>query len=113
MSIISHGARLAGATILPKVSYYRGLVDKYTKFFINETIEKNTILYESRDGKSMTDSPLAIFEYLLKVDKEQSYTHIWSVTKNEELEKIKSLYKNHKNVIFVIRNSENYLKWLA
>lgn len=113
MSIISHGARLAGATILPKVSYYRGLVDKYTKFFINETVEKNTILYESRDGKSMTDSPLAIFEYLLKVDKEQSYTHIWSVTKNEELEKIKSLYKNHKNVIFVIRNSENYLKWLA
>ncbi|MGF2189238.1 CDP-glycerol glycerophosphotransferase family protein [Vagococcus fluvialis] len=113
MSIISHGARLAGATILPKVSYYRGLVDKYTKFFINETVEKNTILYESRDGKSMTDSPLAIFEYLLKVDKEQSYTHIWSVTKNEELEKIKSLYKDHKNVIFVTRNSESYLKWLA
>lgn len=113
MSVISHGARLAGATILPKVSYYRGLVDKYTKFFINETVEKNTILYESRDGKSMTDSPLAIFEYLLKVDKEQAYTHIWSVTQNEELEKIKSLYKDHKNVIFVIRNSENYLKWLA
>lgn len=113
MGIINKAMRFVGPVILPKVSNYRRLVDTYTKFFIEEKVVKNTILYESRDGKSLTDSPFAIFDYLLKNDYEQKYMHIWVTTKGEELEKIKTLYKDKYNVLFVERNSDDYLRWLT
>lgn len=113
MAIINKAMRFVGPVILPKVSNYRRIVDTYTKFFIEEKVIKNTILYESRDGKSLTDSPFAIFDYLLKNDYEPKYTHIWVTTKGEELEKIKILYKDKSNVLFVERNSEAYLRWLT
>ncbi len=113
MAIINKAMRFVGPVILPKVSNYRRLVDTYTKFFIEEKVVKNTILYESRDGQSLTDSPFAIFDYLLKNDYEQKYMHIWVTTKGEELEKIKILYKDKSNVLFVERNSDDYLRWLT
>ena len=113
MGIVNQGMRFVGPAILPKVSHHRNLVDSYTKFFINERVEEKTVLYESRDGQSMTDSPLAIFEYLLQMDKDMAYTHIWSITKNDELEVIKQRYEDRRNVLFVYRNSKDYLKWLA
>ncbi|MGX7025480.1 CDP-glycerol glycerophosphotransferase family protein [Vagococcus hydrophili] len=113
MGVANKIARLIGPAVLPKISYYRKTVDSYTKYFVSEKVEKKTVLYESRDGKSLTDSPFAIFEYLLSVDPEQEYTHIWSVTESSEMEKVRELYKSKKNVIFVIRNSDEYLKWLT
>lgn len=77
------------------------------------SIEKATIMYESRDGQSLTDSPLAIFKYLLENDQEKKYTHIWSYVDSVELKQIIKLYQAESNVIFVQRNSQNYLKWLA
>lgn len=113
MGIVNQGMRFVGPAVLPKVSHHRNLVDTYTKFFINERVEQKTVLYESRDGQSMTDSPLAIFEYLLQTDKDMNYTHIWSITQNEELNVIKQRYQDRQNVIFVYRNSKEYLRWLA
>lgn len=113
MAIINKAMRFVGPVVLPKVSNYRRIVDTYTKFFIEEEVVPNTIIYESRDGKSLTDSPFAIFDYLLKTDVEQTYTHVWVVTKSSEIEKIKDSYQTKANVIFVERNSDEYLKWLT
>ncbi|HCM89448.1 MULTISPECIES: CDP-glycerol glycerophosphotransferase family protein [Vagococcus] len=113
MGVVNKAARFVGPAVLPKISYYRRIVDTYTKYYLSEKVEKKTVLYESRDGKSLTDSPFAIFEYLLATDKEREYTHIWSVTESSELEKVKDLYRENTNVIFVMRNSDDYLKWLT
>lgn len=113
MGLVSKGMRLVGPAILPKISYHKKTIDQYTKYYLSESVEKNTILYESRDGKSLTDSPFAIFEYLLKTDKNLDYTHVWVVTPSAELEKVMATYKDRSNVQFVVRNSDDYLKWLT
>lgn len=113
MGVVNKVARFVGPAVLPKISYYRRIVDTYTKYYLSEKVEKKTVLYESRDGKSLTDSPFAIFEYLLATDIEHEYTHIWSVTESSELEKVRDLYSGNSNVIFVMRNSDDYLKWLT
>ncbi len=73
----------------------------------------HTIFYESRDGKSVTDSPYAIFKYLLHHPEFQHFKHIWSINHENELESVIVNYKDFKNVKFVKRNSKEYLKWLA
>ncbi|MEG0733078.1 MAG: CDP-glycerol glycerophosphotransferase family protein [Vagococcus sp.] len=113
MGAINKAMRLVGPAVLPKISYHKKMVDQYTNFYKSEEVEKKTVLYESRDGKSLTDSPFAIFEYLLETDKDKNYTHIWTITPSPELEKVMTLYNDHSNVQFVVRNSEEYLKWLT
>ncbi len=113
MGILKKGMRFVGPVVLPKVSQHRKLLDTYTHYFQDESVVENTVLYESRDGKSLTDSPFAIFQYLLKTDKEGTYTHIWTVTNGEELEKVKAMYQDDSRVLFVKRNSDEYLKWLT
>lgn len=72
------------------------------------------VLYECRDGKSMTDSPYAIFKYLLDHKEYSQFTHIWVYDKkveedwNPDMEK----YLNQK-VIFVERNTKKYVEYLA
>lgn len=113
MGIMNKVSRFVGPIVLPKISYQKKIIDTYTHFYLSEEISQNTVLYESRDGKSLTDSPFAIFEYLLKTDQEKKYTHIWVVTENDELKKMQATYKEQLNVLFVIRNSDDYLKWLT
>ncbi len=113
MGVVSKGMRLVGPAVLPKISYHKKTIDQYTKYYLSEAVEKNTILYESRDGKSLTDSPFAVFEHLLETDIDLKYTHVWVITPSVELEKVMEQYKTRSNVKFVIRNSEDYLKWLT
>lgn len=86
---------------------------QYTKHYEKSTVKDHTILYESRDGKSLTDNPYAIFKYLVDHPEYKEYQHIWSVNSVEELRPVISQYKQMKNVKFVIRNSREYLKRLA
>ncbi|WP_191270340.1 CDP-glycerol glycerophosphotransferase family protein [Neobacillus kokaensis] len=86
---------------------------QYTRYHEKLKVLDNTILYESRDGKSMTDSPYAIFKYLLHHPDYQDYKHIWSVNSFEELRYVINQYRNLKNVSFVKRNSREYVKRLA
>lgn len=85
----------------------------YAKFYDTLPIVDHSILYEVRDGQSITDSPFALFKYILEHDQEKKYQHIWSIQSSEELEKAVSPYLAMSNVTFVERDSEDYLKWLA
>ncbi|WP_141306042.1 CDP-glycerol glycerophosphotransferase family protein [Sporolactobacillus inulinus] len=86
----------------------------YAKYYDRTNIKKNVILYESRDGRSITDSPYAMFKYLLKHDHEKKYTHIWSIVAGDaELDEIIKDYAGSTNVQFVIRNSRDYVKALT
>lgn len=76
-------------------------------------MQKNTILYESRDGNSMTDSPYAMFKYMLEKQDFKDFMHIWSIQDFSALSGVISKYKDMPNVKFVQRNSKEYLKWLA
>ncbi|MEC1752695.1 CDP-glycerol glycerophosphotransferase family protein [Bacillus mojavensis] len=85
----------------------------YATFYKKMKVVDKVVLYESRDGKSITDSPFAIFDYLLNKDDFKHYKHIWSVENFSALEPVISKYKDYPNVEFVKRNSPKYLKYLA
>jgi CDP-glycerol glycerophosphotransferase len=86
---------------------------QYRKYYEKLNVLDDTIFYESRDGKSLTDSPYAIFKYLLDNPEYKDFKHIWSVDNPNELESILINYKRSKNVRFVKRNSKEYFKCLA
>ncbi|WP_066065382.1 CDP-glycerol glycerophosphotransferase family protein [Neobacillus soli] len=86
---------------------------RYRRYFEKLAVIDNTILYESRDGKSLTDSPYAIFKYLITNPNYKDYKHVWSVSSFEELERVIDQYRSLPNVKFVKRNSKEYLKCLA
>ncbi|MGX6970530.1 CDP-glycerol glycerophosphotransferase family protein [Vagococcus bubulae] len=113
MSILSPVKRIAQPFVKTKLSPTGKRVETYTHYFINESVEKKTIFYESRDGKSFTDSPLWMCLYLLKKDVDKQYTHIWSIQSSEEMTYFMTRFKEYDNVLFVERNSDEYLKWLT
>lgn len=85
----------------------------YSSFYKRFNIKNNFIFYESRDGKSMTDNPYAIFKHLLKNDPKQKFIHIWSIDTKNNLNFYKEQYKNYKNVRFVLRMSNKYFYYLT
>ncbi|MFE4708194.1 CDP-glycerol glycerophosphotransferase family protein [Peribacillus simplex] len=97
--------------ILLKENHQR--VNRYAKYYEKLSVQKNTILYESRDGNSMTDSPYAMFKYMLENQDYQDFMHIWSIQDFSVLSGVIAKYKDMPNVQFVQRNSKEYLKWLA
>lgn len=113
MGVMAKVNRLVNPFLTTKVSSIGKRVATYTQYYKTEDIQSKTILYESRDGKSLTDSPFAIFEYLLEKDQDKEYTHIWSVQPTDELRYFMNRYQGVTNVHFVTRNSDEYLKWLT
>ncbi|MCY7866529.1 CDP-glycerol glycerophosphotransferase family protein [Bacillus spizizenii] len=85
----------------------------YASYYKKMQVDDNIILYESRDGKSITDSPFAIFDYLLNKEEFKHYKHVWSVEDFSALDPVISKYKAFANVKFVQRNSPKYLRYLA
>lgn len=88
---------------------YRLLVD-YTNHYNNLEINDMTILYESFHGKTMSDSPLAIFKRLINDPKYKDYTHIWALN---DIENCREEFRELENVKFVKVNTNLYLKALA
>ncbi|MBS4200641.1 CDP-glycerol glycerophosphotransferase family protein [Bacillus sp. FJAT-49732] len=86
---------------------------QYARYYETVSVKKNTILYESREGNSITDNPFAMFKYMLDNPKFKNYRHIWSVKDFESLKNVISKYKDYPNVKFVLRNSKAYTKFLA
>ncbi|SJN16656.1 Teichoic acid biosynthesis protein [Marinilactibacillus psychrotolerans 42ea] len=85
----------------------------YSNYYETKKVVDNVILYESRDGKSITDSPYAIFKYLISQPNYNEYKHVWSIQDFEDLEIVMNQYKDLDNVIFVKRNSTKYLEYLS
>ena len=104
---------IVGPFVLYLVSERYRTGNIYTRYYKKQKILKNTIFYESRDGNSITDSPYAIFKYLLNNKPYSNYVHIWSVQDFETLAPVIIKYKNFNNVKFVKRNSRKYLKYLS
>ena len=92
-------------------NYSQKLATRYAEMYKNKAIEPNTILFESRDGASFTDSPLALYLYLLDTPEYNDYTFYWTYTDKSQ-EQIATLKKD-KRVQFVKRNSDAYLKALT
>ncbi|MGY3765903.1 CDP-glycerol glycerophosphotransferase family protein [Vagococcus vulneris] len=113
MGINKNIKRLVLPALKPIVSPSGKIIDTYTKYFKETEIQPNTFLFESRDGQSMTDSPLAIFEYLLATDTERKNTYVWSIVSSPELDIVLKKYRSETNIIFVERESDDYLKWLC
>ena len=86
---------------------------EYRNYYESLPIEKNTVLYESRDGQNITDNPYAIFKFLLNNPECKHLKHIWTIQKPEELEIVMDEYRDYDNVSFVIRNTKEYTKVLA
>ncbi|GEQ38839.1 hypothetical protein TH5N_19820 [Tetragenococcus halophilus] len=90
------------------------LATNFAQFFEKNKVLDNVIFYECRDGKSMTDSPYAIFKYLITDQQYNDYIHVWSVDEGSYgWDFIKEKYGTNKNVKFVERNSDDYLFYLT
>src|SRR5699024_2376540 len=86
---------------------------KYSKWYEKLSLKNNYVFYETRDGKSMTDSPYAIFKYLLQKHECKDLVHVWSISDKDYLKTLQKKFKNFDNVKFVLKDSDQYLKYLA
>ena len=89
--------------------YYRRR-KTYVEFYENFELNENQILYESYHGSSISCNPFAIFQSLLKSEAHENALHIWALN---DLSTVPKAYENLKNVIFIKRGSELYLKYLS
>ncbi|AFT81450.1 hypothetical protein FD956_02640 [Leuconostoc carnosum] len=85
----------------------------YTDLFSNSSIEleKNTVLYDSFLGKSMTDNPYAMFLEIMDRDIDSEIKHVW-VLKPEISEQIKRFWSMG-NVFFVTPYSFEHIEYLV
>jgi len=84
---------------------------RYTRYYKKKNIMDNVVFYESYHGKSMTDNPFAIFDYLISNPKYSRLVHVWALVNLDD--KNAQKYKHLKNVKFVKLHSRDYLKYLA
>ncbi|RZI00885.1 glycosyltransferase [Staphylococcus condimenti] len=94
-------------------SPYVAKTTRYAKYYKSNKIKENCILYQSRDGKSMTDSPYAVFLYLLSHNKYKYLKHIWVVDTQKKKEDYAKIYKDYSNVEFIVKESNDYLQKLT
>ncbi|MGO3049929.1 MAG: CDP-glycerol glycerophosphotransferase family protein [Staphylococcus sp.] len=94
-------------------SKYTRNIMHYADLYKKVNIEGNYILYQVRDGQSMTDSPYAIFKYLLNDKSYKNFQHIWVVSNTSKQKSYSKIYNRSKNVKFVVKESKDYLFYLA
>ncbi|MDT0702586.1 glycosyltransferase [Mammaliicoccus sciuri] len=94
-------------------SRYTRNVMLYSKLYKKVKVSDNHIIYQVRDGQSMTDSPYYIFKYLLARNEYKDYVHIWVVDSENRKQEYSKIYSNHSNIKFVIKESKDYLYYLT
>ncbi|EIS6373849.1 CDP-glycerol glycerophosphotransferase family protein [Staphylococcus pseudintermedius] len=94
-------------------SKYQKKVNQYAQLYHSPSIKPHQILYQVRDGKSITDSPYAIFLGLNAHETFSNYQHIWVVDHPDTLVFYQEKFKVFQNVSFVIKESNEYLKALT
>jgi CDP-glycerol glycerophosphotransferase len=85
-------------------------VTDYTEYYENFEVDPNVVVYESFHGNSMSCNPYAIFLELLSREDFQGYTHVWVIN---DRDRISNRFHHLKNVIFVQKESDLYLRYLA
>ncbi|NBA11232.1 glycosyltransferase [Weissella confusa] len=85
----------------------------YAKVRECEPVNDNVFLYETRDGQSIVDSPLAMFLELNSRDIDKKLHHKWVVKDLSDLRVRKIINDVQADVEFVERNTKRYYDLLA
>ncbi|WP_162242152.1 MULTISPECIES: glycosyltransferase [unclassified Rhizobium] len=93
-----------------KRAHNRKNLEDYTYMRSALALQDRTIVYEAFGGQSMACSPLALFRSLLSDPNYVGWLHVWVL---EDAMAVPDDYKNLHNVIFIRKNSFNYLRFLA
>ena len=83
---------------------------RYAEYYERLPIVEKTVLYESFHGRSMSCNPRAIFCHLLTRKDFADWTHIWVVN---DRDMIPQEFRSLKNVVFLTRRSDAYMRALA
>lgn len=94
-------------------SKYTKNIMHYANLYKTIEVDENHILYQVRDGQSMTDSPYAIFKYLMEHQAYQKYIHIWVVASQKMQKAYSKKFNKYKNVKFIVKESDDYLHYLV
>lgn len=86
------------------------LASRFEEYYHVLPIKQDTVLYESYAGQGMSCNPYAIFLKLFNDEKYKGWTHVWIINdpKNIPVE-----FKKYKNIIFIPRDSDGYLRYLT
>ncbi|MGX9823725.1 CDP-glycerol glycerophosphotransferase family protein [Lactococcus lactis] len=85
----------------------------YSRFYEQSCINSDTILYESRDGSTISDSPLALFLSLANNKDYANFQHVWVVKdKLSSLNLINVPESLKSKITFVERNSKEYVDYM-
>lgn len=82
----------------------------YSEYYKTLEVNEKTILLESFSGVSMSCNPLAIFLEMISSEKYQDFLYIWVIN---DITVISKKYKKYKNVIFVKKDSDLYMRYLC
>ena len=82
----------------------------YREYYDNLVLRDDCILYESFAGRSIACNPYALFMSALQGRRFSGFLHVWSV---EDLKKVPEDLAKLENVVFVKRESDLYLRYLA
>ena len=82
----------------------------YTEYLETLSVESEVILYESGHGNSVSCNPLHICRNLISDPRFESFTHVWVLN---DKERIPQEMRSRENVIFVARDTDLYLRYLA
>lgn len=86
---------------------------RYAHLYKKNKVQSNYVLYQSRDGKSLTDSPYAVFIYMINNKNYKHMEHIWVVDSEKKRKYYKNKYSHLKNINFIIKESHDYLDYLT
>lgn len=82
----------------------------YLEYVETTEIENKVVLYESSHGASVSCNPLALYRHIVKDSRFEGYTHVWVLN---DKRKIPAELRAKEDVIFVSRESDLYLRYLA
>ena len=85
----------------------------YAKRYEQSEIDDHVILYESRDGAAINDSPLALFLKITERDHQFFFKHVWVVqNKKSKFNLVNVPMHLRKQIILVERNSKAYIDYM-
>ncbi|WP_336660583.1 CDP-glycerol glycerophosphotransferase family protein [Leucobacter sp. USHLN153] len=83
---------------------------QYIRFSSSEAVNDDVVFYETMSGQRISDSPLAMFDYLRSRPEYGRLTHVWSASSNAPVPK---RFLGQEDVIIVQRGTESYAYFLA
>lgn len=87
--------------------------EHYSKYYEDTIVNRDIILYESRDGSVISDSPLALFLSIVNNEKYNNFQHIWVIKDNSSsINLINIPEKLQSKIVFVERNSKAYVEYM-